>query len=91
MSLLEQLDKQIAQLQANVGASPAAGQEQPADAPAALPEAAQPPVMDEPIPEAAEPAGEQLAASDADENPFSPKARLSAARTALANTRQLGE
>ena len=91
MSLLEQLDKQIAQLQARVGGYSTTGQEQPADAPAAIPEAAQPPVEASPIPEAAEPAGEQLAASDADENPFGPKARLSAARTALANTRQLGE
>jgi hypothetical protein len=88
MSLMGMLDNQIAQLQARVGAAPPAGQDQPADAPAALPEAAQPPAMEEPIPEATEPAGEQLAASDADENPFSPKARLSAARTALANTRQ---
>jgi len=88
MSLMEQLDRQIARLQAKVGGPAAEGQDQPADAPAALPEAAQPPAMEETIPEAAQPAGEQLAASDEDDSPFSPKARLGAARAALANTRQ---
>jgi len=83
------LDKQIAQLEARVGANPRGGQEQAPDAPAALPEAAQTPVAEAPIPEAAEPAGEQLAASDDDDNPFSPKARLGAARAALDNTRQV--
>ena len=88
MSLQEMLRKQIDGLKERVsqGPPPQPGQEQPADAPAAVPEAAQPPMAEEPIPEAAEPAGEQLAASD-DDNPFSPKSRLGAARAALANTR----
>lgn len=89
MSLEEMLRGRIEALQAKVsqGPPPQPGQEQPADAPAAVPEAAQPPMAEEPIPEAAEPAGEQLAASD-DNNPFSPKSRLDAARAALNNTRQ---
>ena len=87
MSIEALIDMQIARIQERMGKSTPEGQDQLADTPASLPEPAQPTAHDPPIPEAAEPAGEQLAASDEDDNPFSPKARLGAARAALDKTR----